>query len=174
MIFLVEFNFRYVEVAVLLILLSVLGILLFEFRNMKELIRERLGINNETAKLKLQALERLTVFAERSGLKSLIGRVDSMNTSSASLHASLVETLKTEYEYNVSQQIYVSPEVWHAVTRLKDQNIYIINQIAGTLPPQATALDLGKRILEYSMNKDAELNVIVLDALRYEASKVIE
>ncbi|HCY89885.1 MAG TPA: hypothetical protein DHV17_06465 [Chitinophagaceae bacterium] len=174
MIFLVEFNFRYVEVAVLLILLSVLGILLFEFRNMKELIRERLGINNETAKLKLQALERLTVFAERSGLKNLIGRVDSMNTSSASLHASLVETLKTEYEYNVSQQIYVSPEVWHAVTRLKDQNIYIINQIAGTLPPQATALDLGKRILEYSMNKDAELNVIVLDALRYEASKVIE
>jgi len=174
MIFLVEFNFRYVEVAVLLILLSVLGILLFEFRNMKELIRERLGINNETAKLKLQALERLTVFAERSGLKNLIGRVDSMNTSSASLHASLVETLKTEYEYNVSQQNYVSPEVWHAVTRLKDQNIYIINQIAGTLPPQATALDLGKRILEYSMNKDAELNVIVLDALRYEASKVIE
>lgn len=174
MIFLLEFNFRYVEVAVLLILLSVLGILLFEFRNMKELIRERMGINNETAKLKLQALERLTVFAERSGLKNLIGRVESMNTSSASLHASLVETLKTEYEYNVSQQIYVSPEVWHAVTRLKDQNIYIINQIAGTLPPQATALDLGKRILEYSMNKDAELNVIVLDALRYEASKVIE
>ena len=174
MIFLVEFNFRYVEVAVLLILLSVLGILLFEFRNRKERNRERLGINNETAKLKLQALERLTVFAERSGLKNLIGRVDSMNTSSASLHASLVETLKTEYEYNVSQQIYVSPEVWHAVTRLKDQNIYIINQIAGTLPPQATALDLGKRILEYSMNKDAELNVIVLDALRYEASKVIE
>lgn len=174
MIFLLEFNFRYVEVAVLLILLSVLGILLFEFRNMKELIRERIGINNETAKMKLQALERLTVFAERSGLKNLIGRVESMNTSSASLHASLVETLKSEYEYNVSQQIYVSPEVWHAVTRLKDQNIYIINQIAGTLPPQATALDLGKRILEYSMNKDAELNVIVLDALRYEASKVIE
>jgi len=174
MIFLLEFNFRYVEVAVLLILLSVLGILLFEFRNMKELIRERMGINNETAKMKLQALERLTVFAERSGLKNLIGRVESMNTSSASLHASLVETLKSEYEYNVSQQIYVSPEVWHAVTRLKDQNIYIINQIAGTLPLQATALDLGKRILEYSMNKDAELNVIVLDALRYEASKVIE
>jgi hypothetical protein len=124
--------------------------------------------------MKLQALERLTVYTERSGLKNLISRLDSMQMSASSLHATLVETLKSEYEYNVSQQIYVSPEVWNAVTRLKDQNIYIINQIASTLPAGAGAIDLSKRILEYSMNKDAELNVIVLDALQYEARKIID
>lgn len=174
MIFLIEFNFRYIEMGVILVLLAVMGILLFEFRNMKEQIRERMGINNETIKLRLQALERLTVFAERNGLKNLVGRVESMHMSAPSLHATLIENIKTEYEYNISQQIYVSPEVWSAVTRLKDQNIYIINQLAATLPFDATAMDLGKRILEYSMMKDAELNHIVLDALQFEAKKILE
>ena len=170
---LLEFNFKYAEIAVMLVYFVVIGLLLFEFRSMKDLIKERLDLNNEGIKLKLQALERLTVFSERAGLKNLISRVESMQTSAATLHASLIETIKNEYEYNISQQIYVNPEVWNAVTRLKDQNIYIINQLAATLPPQAIAMDLGKRILEYSMTNNAELNTIVLDALQYEAKKVM-
>ena len=170
---LLEFKFQYVEVAVMFIYFVVIGILLFEFRNMKELIKERLDINNEGLKLKLQALERLTVFSERAGLKNMIGRIESMQTSAANLHVDLVNMLKSEYEYNLSQQIYVSPEVWNAVTRLKDQNIYIINQLASTLPHEAIAMDLGKRVLDYSMANNAELNVIVLDALQYEAKKVL-
>ena len=170
---LLEFKFQYVEVAVMFIYFVVIGILLFEFRNMKELIKERLDINNEGLKLKLQALERLTVFSERAGLKNMIGRIETMQTSAASLHVDLVNMLKSEYEYNLSQQIYVSPEVWNAVTRLKDQNIYIINQLASTLPQEAIAMDLGKRVLDYSMANNAELNVIVLDALQYEAKKVL-
>ena len=170
---LLEFKFQYVEVAVMFIYFVVIGILLFEFRNMKELIKERLDINNEGLKLKLQALERLAVFSERAGLKNMIGRIETMQTSAANLHVDLVNMLKSEYEYNFSQQIYVSPEVWNAVTRLKDQNIYIINQLASTLPQEAIAMDLGKRVLDYSMANNAELNVIVLDALQYEAKKVL-
>jgi hypothetical protein len=74
----------------------------------------------------------------------------------------------------VSQQIYVSKEIWNAVTKLKDQNIYIINQLAGALPNEANSLDLSKRILEYSMTQNAELNAIVLDALQYEAKKILK
>lgn len=170
---LLEFNFQYVEIAVMLVYFVVIGLLLFEFRAMKELIKERLDLNNEGLKLKMQALERLTVFSERVGLKNLISRVESMQTSAATLHNNLINMIKTEYEYNLSQQIYVNPEVWNAVTRLKDQNIYIINQLAATLPHEAIALDLGKRVLEYSMTNNAELNLIVLDALQYEAKKVL-
>lgn len=170
---LLAFNFQYVEVAVMLVYFVIIGILLFEFRAMKDLIKERLDINNEGIKLRLQALERLTIFSERVGLKNLISRLDSMQMSAHSLHLSLVEMIKTEYDYNISQQIYVSPEVWNAITRLKDQNIYVINQLAVTLPQEAIAMDLSKRILEYSMTDNAELNTIVLDALQYEAKRVM-
>jgi hypothetical protein len=92
--------------------------------------------------------------------------------SAASMHSRLIDEIKSEFEYNVSQQIYISKEVWNAVTKLKDQNIYILNQLAATLPHQASSLELSKIILEYSMTEKAELNTIVLDALQYEAKKM--
>jgi hypothetical protein len=169
-----EFKFEYIQVLVLVIFFVVIMILLVEFRAMKDLIRERAGINNEALKLQLEALERLTVYTERAGLKNLVSRISYTGLYAAGLHAEMIDALKTEYEYNLSQQIYVSPEIWNAVTRLKDQNIYIINQLAATLPPDSNGLDLSKRILEYSMTKDAELNRIVLDALQFEAKKIMK
>ena len=169
-----EFKFEYIQVAVMLVFFVVIMILLMEFRSMKDLIKERAGINNDAIKLQLEALERLTLFTERAGLKNLISRISPTGLYAAGLHAEMIDALKTEYDYNLSQQIYVSAEVWNAVTRLKDQNIYIINQLASTLSPDAMGLDLSKRILEYSMTKDAELNRIVLDALQFEAKKIMK
>jgi len=149
--------------------------LLAEFKGMKDEIKERLGINNETIKLRLQAYERLTLYTERAGLKNLVSRsaADLQGESATRLHHLMVEELKSEYEYNVSQQIYVSKEVWNAVTKMKDQNIYIINQLAAALPNNANVLHLSKSLLEYSMTEKAELNAIVLDALQFEAKKLL-
>ena len=147
--------------------------LLAEFKGMKDEIKERLGINNETLKLKLQAFERLTVFADRSSLKNLVSRTSSSGSTVVDLQLALLDTIRTEYEYNVSQQIYVSPEMWKAIGNLKDQNIFIINQIAATLPPQSNAIELSKRILEYVATTNAELSTVVLSALQIEAKRVL-
>ena len=169
-----EFKFEYVQVFVMVIFFAVIMLMLVEFRAMKDQIRDRLNINNDGLKLQLEALERLTLYTERAGLKNLVSRIPATGMYAAGVHAEMVDALKTEYEYNTTQQIYVSPEVWNAVTRLKDQNIYILNQLAATLPADAMGLDLSKRILEYSMTKDAELNKIVLDALQFEAKNLLK
>ncbi|MGC4103906.1 DUF7935 family protein [Ferruginibacter sp.] len=148
--------------------------LLAEFKGMKDELKERLGMNNDTIKLRLQAYERLTLYAERAGLKNLVSRLHSEDTSARQMQMELLQTLNSEYEYNVSQQIYVSPEMWKAITKLRDQNIFIINQIAAALPANASAMDLSKSLLEYSMTNNAELNKIVLDALKYEADKILK
>ncbi|MEI7471972.1 MAG: hypothetical protein WCJ85_06920 [Chitinophagaceae bacterium] len=148
--------------------------LLAEFNGMKEAIREKLGINNETLKLKLQAYERLTLYAERAGLKNLVSRNHSDTASARELQITLLDTLKSEYEYNSSQQIYISPELWKAITKLKDQNSFIINQIAANIPANAAGIELSKALLEYSMTNNAELNKIVLDALNFEAKKLLK
>lgn len=147
--------------------------LLAEFKGMKDEIAERLGINNETLKLKLQAYERLTVYADRSGLKNLVARTSSAGATVVDLQLTLLDTLRTEFDYNVSQQIYISPEMWKAIGNLKDQNIFIINQIAATLPPQSNAIELSKRIMEYVSTTNAELSAVVLSALQFEAKKVL-
>jgi len=147
--------------------------LLAEFKGMKDEIRERLGINNEVIKLKLGALERFTLYAERSSLKNLVSRTPAAGLTVVGLQLNLLESLRSEYEYNVSQQIYVDPKMWEAIGNLKDQNSFIINQLAATLPSDANGYELSKRILEYVSTTDAELNKTVLSALQFEAKRLL-
>lgn len=147
--------------------------LLAEFKGMKDNISERMGINNEVIKLKLQALERFTLYAERSSLKNLISRTSAAGMTVVDLQLTLLDTLRSEYEYNVTQQIYIDPKMWKAIGNLKDQNTFIINQLAATLPSDANGIELSKRILEYTASTESELNTTVLTALQFEAKRLL-
>jgi hypothetical protein len=153
---------------------ALIGYLLVEINNLKKRINS-IPVNNNTEgnKLKLQAIERLSLYTERCGLNNLVARTEIVGLSAAELHHVLIETIKGEYEYNLSQQIYINAEVWNAVTKMKDQNIYVINHIAANLPPGASAIDLSKLIIEYSMTPNADLYKLVLEALQYEAQKIL-
>ena len=101
--------------------------------------------------LRLQAYERLTVFLERSHPVNLVSRVTEPGMSARDLQHYLIETLKTEFEHNLSQQLYVSAETWSSVRFVKDDAIKMINLLSGSLPPNSTANELAKNILEYYM-----------------------
>lgn len=131
------------------------------------------GTSKEGNKLKLQAYERLTLYAERTSLKNLVSRTSANGLTVVDMQLAFQEIIKSEYEYNASQQLYVEADMWKAINNLKDQNIYIINQLAATLPSNASGIELSKRILEYTANNNSELSQIVLEALRYEAKKIM-
>lgn len=165
--------FQAIGFAVMFLLMVVIAWMLAEFRGMKEEIRQRLGINNETVRMKLHAYERLTLLAERIGLRNLAARLTEPGDTVIGLQARLIENINSEYEYNTSQQLYVNPEIWAALTKLRDHNIYIINQIAAPLSSGDSGKELAHRLIEYSMNEKAELNLIVLDAIRQETKKLM-
>jgi hypothetical protein len=167
-------TFQWFEVTFMLLTIGLILVLQNDISNLKKTITQiPVPINIEGNRLKLQALERLTLYAERSALKNLVGRIDYSKLSAAELHQILIETLKTEFDYNSSQQIYVSPEIWNAVTRMKDQNIYIINHITANLAPHANGAELSRMLLEYSMTPNAEMSYMLLDALQFEAKKIL-
>jgi len=148
--------------------------LITEFSAMKAAIRERTGINNETIKLRLQAYERLTLLTERIALHNLISRFSNATLTAREMKNTIIDAIKAEFDYNISQQIYVSPDAWRAVSNLKEQNIYVVNQIAANLPIQATGLDLSKHIVDYLMNNQkGSLNSVVAEVLNFEAKKVM-
>lgn len=125
--------------------------------------------------LQLQAYERLVVLAERISLPNLVSRSNQPGMNARDMQLLLLESIKQEYEYNSSQQIYVSPVSWEAVRNLKEQNMHIINQVGSTLPPGATGTELNKRLLEFVMTqKKGDLHGIVLEALNYEAKKMMK
>jgi len=128
-----------------------------------------------TRPLQLQAYERLVILTERVALPNIVSRANQPGITAREMQLLMLESIKQEFEYNSSQQIYVSPVVWQAVNNLKEQNMLIINQIAQTLPADAKGYDLGKRIMEVIIAQDKKaLHNIVLEALNFEARKLMK
>ncbi len=125
--------------------------------------------------MQLQAYERLVILVDRMALPHLITRVNQPNSTAREMQLMLTQNIRSEFEYNITQQIYVSSEAWNAVKNLKEQNLLIINQLANVLPPNATGLDLNKLLLEFLMSdKKGTLHEVVSEVLSFEAKKLIE
>jgi len=128
-----------------------------------------------TRPLQLQAYERLVLLAERIAIPNLVSRVNQPGLSVREMQLLLLESIRQEYDYNATQQIYVSPVAWEAITNLKDQNMLIINQVSATLPPEATATDLNRQLLDFVITqKKGALHSIVLEAINFEARKIVK
>lgn len=130
--------------------------------------------NDDSKKVMLQAYERLTLLVSRIALPSLISRLNVPNSTVQDMQMLLLQTIREEFDFNISQQIYVSTNAWNAVKTLRDQNLLIINQIAASLPEHATGGDFNKIILDFLMNdKRGNLHELVSDVLAEEAKKLM-
>lgn len=124
--------------------------------------------------LKLQAYERLVLLTERIALPNLISRLNKPGISIHEMKVILTENIKQEFEYNNTQQLYVSAASWEAVKNLKEQNILVVHQVAASLPPSATSTDLNRKIMEILMAQpNGQIHELVLQALNSEAKKVM-
>src|SRR3954447_3520894 len=95
----------------------------FMVRNRKETPHPSTD-NFSSKPLQLQAYERITLLAERIAIPSLVSRASQQtNLTVREMQILLLESIKQEYEYNASQQIYVTPVAWEAVKNLKDQHM---------------------------------------------------
>jgi len=124
--------------------------------------------------LQLQAYERLTVLADRISLANVISRVSIPEFTARDMQRAIVQTINDEFTYNVSQQIYVTAETWNAIKNLKDQNLLLVNQIAGIFPEGASGLDFNRAILEFlSSDKRGSLHEVVSEVISIEAKKLL-
>lgn len=98
--------------------------------------------------LRLQAYERMAMFLERIDPNQLIMRVNNGQSDNAGLRMLLLSTIRSEFEHNLSQQIYISSEVWNKICMAKEETIRIINVSSGKLASDAPGIQLVSSILE--------------------------
>ena len=164
------------ELNIISLIVSVIAIgisiyVLFQYSNKKEPLKQESFMS---APLQLQAYERLVILVERISIPSLVSRTNISELSAKQMQVILLENIKQEFEYNASQQIYVSPIAWDAVRNLKEENMIIINRVASFLPAEAKAGDLNRQLLDVVLNQqDKVLHSIVLDTLNFEAKKLM-
>lgn len=127
-----------------------------------------------TKPLRLQAYERLVLLAERIALPNLISRLSQPGLTAREMQFLLLEAIKQEYEYNASQQIYVSEAAWNAVRSLRDQNLLMVNTIAKSLPADAKATELNRHLMEAMMQEEkAAIHTYAANILNAEAKKIM-
>lgn len=126
-----------------------------------------------TMRLRLQAYERLVMYIERIHPRQLIPRVYQAGMTASDLQQALTFNIKTEFEHNLSQQIYVSKQVWDTVKGVKEQEMNMINQIAKQLPPDAPAKELHQRIVDYVLTTETLPTDMALEVINEEAKRML-
>ena len=100
------------------------------------------------APVRLQAYERMALFLERIEPNQLILRLNDGNTLNADLRVLLISSIRAEFEHNLSQQIYLSSDVWNQICNAKEETIRIINVSSGKIAQDAPGIELVTSILE--------------------------
>jgi hypothetical protein len=109
-----------------------------------------------TLPLRLQAYERSVLFIERINPSNLFIRLQSPGMTAIQLHQLVLSDIRSEYQHNISQQIYVSDVSWTVVKRIKDETIGIVSSALNSLPAEASAMDLSKSVLTHLANLESE------------------
>ena len=128
-----------------------------------------------TLRLRLQAYERLVMFLERMSPRQLIPRVYDPSMTVRDLQTAMTQTIRSEFEHNLSQQIYVSRNAWETVKSVQEQELAMINKVSATLNPDAAAKELHIRILEILAHANTELpSEMALQILNAEVRTVLQ
>ncbi len=121
-------------------------------RRHADLMSDRMQIS---LPLRLQAYERLVLLLERMSPNNLIMRVYKPDWSAKELQQQLIKSVRDEYTHNLSQQLYVSPQVWELINQAYEETLGQINALASSLDKDATATDLSQKMLESDLERSA-------------------
>ncbi len=130
-------------------------LLWYYLKNTKKPVQEKIPPDDQKIilPLKLQAYERFVLLLERIHPANLVMRVNSAELSSIQLQSQLVRSIREEFEYNLSQQLYVSEASWELIKNAKEETIALINQASGKVGENAHSSELIKAIFDISMER---------------------
>jgi hypothetical protein len=99
----------------------------------------------------MQAYERMALFLERIAIPSLVVRVGPISSKKSDYENLLIKNIETEFEHNLSQQIYMTDECWNIIKAAKSATIQMIRKAA--ISETETADKLREDILTETMEK---------------------
>lgn len=125
---------------------------------------------NTTTPLRLQAYERLSLLCERIALPSLMLRLRQEGTSSAQFRATLMLAIQQEYEYNITQQVYVSEQLWEIIKLSRDDSMNTISLAYELVDPKAESEELAQAIMSILEKRGVTAIDKALIAIKKEAA----
>ena len=115
--------------------------------------------------LRLQAYERMALFLERIDPNQLVMRIHTPGLTVSQEQNLLLTAIRSEFEHNLSQQIYISDHVWAKVCDAKGDIESIINTVAADYDKDADSREFAETVLAVTSQKPVvELAIQILKA----------
>jgi hypothetical protein len=135
----------------------------------KTQMQMRLDVQKISLPIRMQAYERLVLLLERIEPAGLLVRTNLPGMNASQLQSALIQSIRSEFEHNLSQQLYISTKAWEMVRNAREETIKRINTAAMKLTPKATSTDLASLILINDIEADQSAVKGALDLLKSEA-----
>ena len=109
----------------------------FDNQQKQQLLQIKMDERKETLRavtpIRLQAYERMALFLERISPDSLVLRCWKPGMDLRLMQGVMTKNIRDEWEHNLSQQVYLSPELWARIREAKDEMVNLVNSAAVTL-----------------------------------------
>jgi hypothetical protein len=98
--------------------------------------------------MRVDAYQRAILLMERIHPGSLVMRLHNPAHPAKRLQTDILQAIREEYDHNVSQQLFISPQAWTMLRNSKEETIKIINIAGNQMQPTSTGTDLAAKIFE--------------------------
>ncbi|MBN1768189.1 MAG: hypothetical protein JXR50_06790 [Prolixibacteraceae bacterium] len=122
----------------------------------------RVRYSKETLPLRLQAYERIVLLLERIKPESLVMRLSKPELKTVELQRAMLESIRNEFDHNLSQQIYLSDEAWRMVEAARHSMMQLLSATADEHAPDSPYMEYATDILdEFSSISDDPLTMAI-------------
>ncbi len=123
--------------------------------------------------LKLQAYERLSMLCERIAIPNLLLRIRKEGMTSGELRVALLLAIQQEYEHNITQQVYVSEQLWEIIKMARDEAVNMVALAADKAGPKADGKELAQALFNIVNHREVMAVEKALLAIKKEAAIVL-
>ena len=108
---------------------------LFKNEEQKRLWELKKSSQKEISAIRMRAYERLALVLERTQPEHMLLEIKNLNGMTVmQVQQLLLRTIRMEFDHNLSQQIYVSEELWDRIIRARDEMGAFVNTMAIQMP----------------------------------------
>lgn len=158
------------------IIVAVVSYLIIRTMLNKQLVLQQQRMQQErqdtVMPLRMQAYERLSILVERLAVPGLVLRSQNDEMQATTFKIALFMAVQQEFEHNISQQIYVSDNLWKILEATRDDLLQFIDLVSEKVPGNAPARELADKLLAYHAQRDSDPVSTAQMAIRREAGSL--
>ncbi len=134
-------------------------------------IRQQEG--NEVLPLKLQAYERFSLLCERISIPNLIVRTRREGMTAREMKLAMLLAIQQEFEHNITQQVYVSAQLWEILKAAREDAVSMITLAAERVGETTDARAFANTLLAMTDERGGTGTDKALMAIKREASLIL-